>query len=196
MKFVSVGISSCVYAADELYVNGETDTLESSLDSVYAVGGGGTSRLFGSGIYALSSDGLERIDGELIYATCLNAFGIMKRIAVDRGTLALREHSYLLENGDLMPYETVSYDETPPDTSFLDSWEAPLRTVTVHWESFENEAREAHTDLVRLPADWEYLPLEVQFGGYHCWMDEGYTQPYAYPGDGLDYELYLTTAVG
>ena len=31
---------------------------------------------------------------------------------------------------------------------------------------------------------------------FAAYLDEGYTQEYEYPGDGVDYTIYVTTAVG
>ena len=54
----------------------------------------------------------------------------------------------------------------------------------------------AGAETVELPADWEYIPAEGRYGDYTIYMNEGYTQPYFYPGDNVDYTLYLTTAKG
>lgn len=135
-------------------------------------------------------------DGELIRAVCLSEYGLREVITVDRGTLALREYSLELENGSNLSTETYTYDAPVPDASFMDGWADELRTVTVHWERFEGGEILTAVQEVRIPADWEYLPADIQWGDYICWMDEGYTQPYAYPGDGVDYEFYLTTAKG
>ena len=49
---------------------------------------------------------------------------------------------------------------------------------------------------VSLPGDWEYLPYEARWGEYTAYTNPDYIGPYAYPGDGVDYTLYLTTAKG
>ena len=79
---------------------------------------------------------------------------------------------------------------------FLDSWDGPMRAVTVHWEEFPNGVRVTRDEKVRIPADWEYLPRQGRWGDYTVWMNEDYTKLYEYPGDGMDYTLYLTTAKG
>ena len=40
------------------------------------------------------------------------------------------------------------------------------------------------------------FPWEARWGDYTIYMNEGYTRPYSYPGDGVDYTLWLTTAKG
>ena len=139
---------------------------------------------------------LEAMDDERIHAVCPTAQNILERVSVDRGTLALREYTLELESGELLSRESFTYDEEVPDASFMDGWTGELRTVTVHWEEFTDDGPVTRTQTVQLPADWEYLPGDAQWGNFIAWMDEGYTRPYAYPGDGVDYELYLTTARG
>lgn len=145
---------------------------------------------------------LEREEDDLIWLACAYRGGYRERIAVDRGTLVLRTIDY--GSGDMVPPSALvfEYVKPAPEYPFLTGWDGALRTVTAVWEDFrENE--ETHewepvvrTDFHRLPADWEYLPYESRWGAYTVYMNEGYTQPYAYPGDGADYTLYLTTAKG
>ena len=126
---------------------------------------------------------------------CTTVNGETERIAVNRGTLMLEEITQ-----DYLNYPSVTtcfqYTQEPPVYDFLKGWEKPLRTVTVLRESFESGEQKTQTDVLRLPADWEYLPYEGRWGNYTIYMDAGYTKPYAYPGDGVDYTLYMTTAKG
>ena len=145
---------------------------------------------------------LENEEDDLIWLVCTYRGGYQERVAVDRGTLVLRELDY--SPGDELPSSITSFDymKPAPDYSFLDSWDGALRTVTAVWEEFrENEETGEWEQVVqtvfnRIPADWEYLPYEGRWGEYTIYMDPGYTKTYAYPGDGLDYTLYLTTAKG
>ncbi len=145
---------------------------------------------------------LEQEEDDLIRLVCTFRGGYRERISIDRGTLVLREIDY--SSGDMLPPSVTSFDymKPAPVYPFLAGWEGPLRTVTTVWEEFR-ENTETHewepvvkTCFDRLPADWEYLPYESRWGEYTVYMDEGFTKPYAYPGDGADYTLYLTTAKG
>nr|MCR5173921.1 hypothetical protein [Oscillospiraceae bacterium] len=138
----------------------------------------------------------EKIEGDLIWTECTVTGGLRERVAVDRGTLALREIQVFYSE-ELPPYTTrFLYDSTAPALEFLDSWDGPMRAVTVHWEEFPNGVRVTRDEKVRIPADWEYLPRQGRWGDYTVWMNEDYTKLYEYPGDGMDYTLYLTTAKG
>ena len=76
-----------------------------------------------------------------------------------------------------------------------------MRTVTTVWEDYvpgdgESFERTERTEFARIPADWEYLPYEARWGDYTAYANAGFTEAYSYPGDGVDYSLYLTTAKG
>ena len=138
----------------------------------------------------------EGVEDDRIWTECTVRGGMRERIAVDRGTLVLREIQ-LWYSDDLPPVTTCFlYDETAPALEYLDSWDGPMRTVTLHWEDFSSGERVTRDESVRIPADWEYLPWQGRWGDYTVWMNEEYTRQYAYPGDGVDYTLYLTTAKG
>ena len=117
-------------------------------------------------------------------------------MAVDRGTLVLRELSHRIDEETPAVVNRFTYTEQPPAFSFLDGWERPLRRVTLVWESYYGGEHQVRTETVQLPDDWEYIPWEGRWGDYTIYMNEGYTIPYFYPGDGVDYTLYLTTAKG
>ena len=138
----------------------------------------------------------ESTEGDLIWAECTVRGGMLERVAVDRGTLVLREVQVFYSE-EYPPSSTVFlYDDTGPALECLDSWDGPMRTVTVHWEEFPDGVRTTRDETVRIPVDWEYLPWQGRWGGYTVWMNADYTRLYEYPGDGMDYTLYLTTAKG
>lgn len=139
---------------------------------------------------------LEKIEDGVIRAGGVTDWDTALTLELDYGTLALRKLSYYSEDGQRMGGVEVHYDAALPEFSFLKSWDEPLRKVTVVREDWTSGARDLSTTVYKLPADWEYLPWEGRFGEYTIYMNEGYTQPYAYPGDGADYTLYMTTAKG
>ena len=138
---------------------------------------------------------LDRIEEDLIWADCLYRGGYRQKLAFDRGTLVLRELVVLSEEGEVLGSNCYDYTQEP-DFRFLDSWDEALREVTVTWESFNGQEPTRYTETVSIPADWEYLPYEVRWGDYTAYNNEDYIGEYEYPGDSLDYELFLTTAKG
>ena len=138
---------------------------------------------------------LDRLDEDCFRLDCTTVNGETERLAVNRGTLWLQEITYDYWN---YPSSTTcfEYPGKEPAFDFLNGWDGELRTVTVVWESFEGGSPHTRTEFHRLPADWEYLPYEGRWGDYTVYMDAGYTRIYEYPGDGMDYTLYLTTAKG
>lgn len=135
-------------------------------------------------------------DGDLRLLNVTYTGDWLQELAVDRGTLLLRETRTRLDE-ETPPFVTAfTYTETPPDYAFLSGWERPLRHVTLVWEDWRDGSRRVRTEVRALPDDWEYLPWEGLWGDYTIYLNEGYTRLYSYPGDGTDYTLYLTTAKG
>ena len=145
---------------------------------------------------------LEKEEDDLIWLVCTFRGGYRERIAVDRGTLVLRTIDYSSGDMDLSSVISFDYMKPAPEYPFLASWEGELRTVTIVWESFRYDEesddweRVEKKETVSLPADWEYLPFEARWGDYTVYTNADYIGPYVYPGDGVDYTLYLTTAKG
>ena len=145
---------------------------------------------------------LREDDGERLWLDCSYRGGYRQTVAVDRETLRLCELDYYFEEGQEPVRTCFGYDEAAPDFPFLESWDGPMRTVTTVWEDYvqagdsEGFERTERTEFARIPADWEYLPYEARWGVCTAYADAGYTEAYAYPGDGVDYTLYLTTAKG
>ena len=80
------------------------------------------------------------------------------------------------------------------DNKVARAWTEGVKTVTVRIEKFDGGTASVDIYKVRVPKTWEYIPFE--FYEYNCWMNEGYTREYKYPGDGVNYTLYLTEAMG
>jgi hypothetical protein len=138
----------------------------------------------------------DRIDGDLIRTHMTFPGDWNEDVALDRGTLVLREMSSRIDEETDPIVITFRYDVTPPAAAYLDSWGKPLRRVTMVWEDWYDGGPHVREETVEIPADWEYVPWEGRWGDYTIYMNEGYTQTYAYPGDNVDYTLYLTTAKG
>ncbi len=138
---------------------------------------------------------LDRIEDNLIWADCLYRGGYREKLAFDRNTLVLRELMVLSEEGEVLGSNCYDYVEAP-DFKFLDSWDHSLREVSVTWESYEGQEANRYTETVSIPADWEYLPYECRWGEYTAYTNADYIGDYEYPGDNVDYELFLTTAKG
>ncbi len=148
-------------------------------------------------LYGASIVNLDRVDGDFTRLHVTFVGDWLEDVAVDRGLLLLREIVSRIDEETPPIVTGFFYGETPPEAKYLDSWKGPMRHITLHWEDWRNGGPHTRTETVTVPADWEYLPWEARWDEYTIYMNEGYTKPYAYPGDGTDdYELYLTTAKG
>ena len=145
---------------------------------------------------SLLSMSFDHEDEELFWFDCVGMGGLRVTMAVDKLTLMLRRQEVYYSDNDEASVTVFDYGSTGPAYEFFDSWDGPMRSVTLHWESFETGSPVTRTEVRVLPADWEYLPYDARWGDYTIWMDAGYTRPYVYPGPGGDYSLYLTTAKG
>lgn len=148
-------------------------------------------------LYGAAIVNLDRADGDLtrMHVTFMGDW--LEDVAVDRGMLLLREIVSRVDEETAPIVTGFFYGETPPEAKYLDSWKGPMRHITLHWEDWRDGGPRTRTETITVPADWEYLPWEARWDEYTIYMNEGYTKPYAYPGDGTeDYELYLTTAKG
>ena len=112
----------------------------------------------------------------------------------DDGYLIYPEDDSRIEYSEYNGKTTYNYGARVDDSSVRAAWTAGVKTVTVNIETFENGERHVDIYKVRVPKTWEYLPYE--YYQYNCWMNEGYTREYSYPGDGENYTLYLTEAMG
>ena len=139
---------------------------------------------------------LVRTEEENDILKCKTRSGQRVIMEVNRLTLWIQQLDGIAEDGSLLYRYTFRYDQQPPRFSLLEAWDGPLRTVTLVWEDFRTGSAVRWTDFVRVPADWEVLPYEGRWGEYTVYMDHGYTSLYQYPGDGVDYTLYLSTAKG
>ena len=139
---------------------------------------------------------LDSVEDDLIRTHFTFVGDWLQDVAFDRGTLVLREMRHQIDETFDPIVNTFTYDEQPPAFPFLDGWDRPLRHVTLVWEDWYDGGPHVRRETVELPADWEYVPTEGRYGDYTIYMNEGYTQPYFYPGDNIDYTLYLTTAKG
>ena len=138
---------------------------------------------------------LDRIEGDLIWADVYFAGGYRQKIAFDRGTLVVRE-IMSLSDGEVVGITGFDYDRKPTEYNFLDSWDGSLRNIQVLWETYPNRVRNLRRETVTIPMDWEYLPIEVQWGEFTAYTNDQYIGDYRYPGDGEEYLLFLTTVKG
>jgi 7-cyano-7-deazaguanine tRNA-ribosyltransferase len=78
---------------------------------------------------------LDRIEGDLIWADAIYSTGYRQKLAFDRGTLVLREVMSLNDDGEVGNVTVFDYTSAPDNYSFLDSWDRPLRTIELVWET-------------------------------------------------------------
>lgn len=139
---------------------------------------------------------LDRIEGDLIWADAVYPGSYRQKLAFDYGTLVLRQVISLSEDGTFLGSMVYEYNNPAPELGFLDSWNGPLRSIDVMWESYSDGERNIRKETVRVPMDWEYLPYEARWGDYIPYTNEQCIGDYVYPGDSVEYLLFLTTVKG
>ena len=77
-------------------------------------------------------------------------------------------------------------------------WDMPLRSVTAVWEEYDASVSDFsyRTETLQLPYNWEYYPNDARYGDYEIYNNPRYIGPYQYPGDFVDYSIFLTTVKG
>ena len=141
---------------------------------------------------------VSETDDEVVFQYYYEDYGT-KTITVDRGTLLILQCEWdYCDDQDYHEIIRFSYDADVSDIRYLDGWQDELRTVI-----FVTETNKGHhsvlTETFYLPADWELFTYEAYYyldTLYFAYLDEGYTKPYEYPGDGAGYTVYLTDSAG
>ena len=141
---------------------------------------------------------VSREEDDLLWLNCWYAYGTMQQIAIDPGTLFIRQVSYQYSPDYEASVTVFDYNNPAPEYAILSGWKEPLRTVSAIWEKYDEESGTFtyHTQTLEIPGDWEYLPYAARWGEYTPYLDSRYTQSYSYPGDNIDYTIFLTAAKG
>lgn len=138
---------------------------------------------------------LDRVEDGVIWLNCTTWYDdFEKKIAIDRDSLRMLQDVSTYEGNTVTTQ--IEYSNQVPEIDFLKDWDSGTRTVTIHWDSFVDGENVKRTETVEAPAAWEYVPYEGIWGDYTVYMDEGFTQPYEYPGPGVDYTIYVTASKG
>lgn len=89
---------------------------------------------------------------------------------------------------DIATGEAVDYEE------IFSAWDS-TRTVTFIYNEIQMDDTVLTTELeIEIPENYEILPYVNE--NVNLYMDEGYTLPYEYPGDRVDYTVYMTNIAG
>ena len=80
-----------------------------------------------------------------------------------------------------------SYGDKLPEPDTIAAWKGPLRTVSLKLLYSNGETLGLS---FTIPADWEFDVYEYCPWGT-AYLDEGCTELYEYPGDGIDYTIYV-----
>ncbi|MBQ3372063.1 MAG: hypothetical protein IJG40_02865 [Oscillospiraceae bacterium] len=138
-------------------------------------------------------------DDDLIWIQLIHQYGFHANAAVDKGTLLLKKMQFFYgDSTEPAAENTFVYTDTPPAFEPLQGWDMPLRTVTAVWETFDPAIQNFayRTEAIQLPYNWEYYPNEARYGDYAIYTNPRYMGPYQYPGDWIDYSIFLTTSKG
>ena len=106
---------------------------------------------------------------------------------IDRGTLALKKTESFDENDESYFMAKFSYGDKLPEPDTIAAWKGPLRTVSLKLLYSDGETLGLS---FTIPADWEFDVYEYCPWGT-AYLDEGCTELYEYPGDGIDYTIYV-----
>ena len=110
--------------------------------------------------------------------------------------MVLREVMSLNDDGEVGNVTVFDYTSAPDNYSFLDSWDRPLRSIEVVWETYSGSERQLRRENILVPTDWEYLPFECRWGDFTAYNNDLAIGEYRYPGDGAGYLLFLTSVKG
>ena len=106
---------------------------------------------------------------------------------IDRGTLALKKTESFDENDESYFTAKFSYGDKLPEPDMIAAWKGPLRTVSLKLLYSDGETLGLSFTIT---ADWEFDVYEYCPWGT-AYLDEGCTELYEYPGDGIDYTIYV-----
>ena len=106
---------------------------------------------------------------------------------IDRGTLALKKTESFDENDESFFIAKFRYGDKLPEPDTIAAWKGPLRTVSLKLLYSDGETLGLS---FTIPADWEFDVYEYCPWGT-AYLDEGCTELYEYPGDGIDYTIYV-----
>ena len=140
-----------------------------------------------------------REEEDLIWLQLISEYGYQVNVAVDKGTLVLRELEYYYQDSpEPTSSNTLVYTDTPPSFKATEGWDMPLRSVTAVWEEYDASVSDFayRTETLQLPYNWEYYPNDARYGDYEIYNNPRYIGPYQYPGDFVDYSIFLTTVKG
>lgn len=76
--------------------------------------------------------------------------------------------------------------------------ETTLPDTTVKETVSATEKEKRIPTVEEVAENWEVLPDNAKYETplFFAYFDEGYTKEYTYPGDGIDYTIYVSTSVG
>ncbi len=115
---------------------------------------------------------------------------------VDKQTLNIVKTVH--DNDGYVVEEEYIYNEPNELMNVLDDWKGEMKNVTVVYETYKDGNPVTYTEEYEVPYGWEVIADNNLYDTpeFSVYLDEGYTQEYEYPGDGIDYTIYVTTAMG
>lgn len=120
--------------------------------------------------------------------------GMFEVYTLDKDTLHIIKEEFYYETDLLYCTTEFTFNMGVSSDDYFSAWEN-MRTVTFIYDKFKPDGTpERITKAVQVPSVCEPVPFcssEV-----YSYMDENFTIPYEYPGDGVDYTVYLTNAAG
>ena len=113
---------------------------------------------------------------------------------LDKGTLHIIRVNTFDEYGSIVCSTVVTTGDEFDHSDIFSAWDS-TRTVTFIYNELQMDDSVLTTELtLEVPDTYELLPYVDEY--MNLYMDEGYTMPYEYPGDGVDYTVYMTNISG
>lgn len=129
------------------------------------------------------------------YLFSLNFYGTKYSLTVDCESLALLRVEW--DTSDGVDYYEYIYGEWIPGQDIMNNWTngSGLKCVSVYVDlDVDGQTLSLYRPFY-MPLNWELDVTSFQMDVF-TYMDPKHTIPYEYPGDGINYELYVTNAAG
>jgi len=112
-------------------------------------------------------------------------------VIVDRETLAIQSIQFDQEGHSILK---CSYQVPIESESILYDIDGPSKQVEIIADVYDEDYSVHLNKTMNVPANWEVVP--ACFDLHELYTDSSCSTTYSYPGDGIDYSVYLTNARG
>ena len=112
-------------------------------------------------------------------------------ITVDKSNLEIQSIHFPDDSG---PQINVAYDAEFKGNQLLEDLNGPHKKVEIIADVYDEDYSIHLNKTLNVPANWEVVP--ACFDLHELYTDSSCSTTYSYPGDGIDYHVYLSNARG